>query len=312
MASEVTGITPSLDQPANPRTGAKITATRMTFVLSLFCLAILGYAAIAYIHLSFHQVSDVLPVPYFIVRQRTALSALAMTIAIACIIMGFAVFMIGAKGEINFRAESSWVKGALVSGVPGPFFVLCGTIITVVVVLAKVSYEQGPTSALGAPPSVTPNRDTTPALASRTVASIGSASPVATQRSALYTTNTAIYNDLLSVVVTDQPQDAVKHLVTNEEDVSVVLINWDDQNKRPISFDGSDISNSNSRVNLSEGYLFVLDGYNADSVKALLKAASSVNANFPEADHLPFENISKIIKAALKGRVVFSHGEPAS
>jgi hypothetical protein len=277
----------------------------MTFILSLLCLCILGYSAILYIHLSFREIPDVLSIPYFVVRQRTALSALAMAIAISCIIMGFAVFMIGAKGEINFKAESSAVKGALVSGVPGPFFVLCGTVITVAVLFVRVSYEEGASSSKGATPGLSASTSDNSIPASRTIASS------ATQRSALYMTQTALYNDLMSIAVEDHPEDAVQHLVTNESDISVVLIDWDDQNKRPLSFEGSDTDNHDSRVSVSEGYLFVLNDDNAGSIKSLLKAANDVSSEFPAADHLPAENILRVVKAALGGRVVFSHGEVA-
>ena len=296
---------------ASPREApAKLSATRMTFVLSVFCLAILGYSAIAYVHLSFHETSGALSIPLFVVRQRTALSALAMTVAITCIVMGFAVFMIGAKGEFNFKVDSTWARGALVSGVPGPFFVLCGAAITVTVLLVRVSYETGPglqadqndnsrTYALNASPS------TAPPVASRTIAS----SP--TQRIALYTAQTAVYNDLLSLALEDQPADAVKHIVTNQDQLSVVLLDWDPANQRPLSFEATDIDNRNTRLAVSDGYLFVLDHDNAETIKSLLKAAGSVAANFPSADHLSDQAIARIVKAALANRVVFSHGEPA-
>jgi hypothetical protein len=304
MATDAAHIDKDSTRPASQRASAKINATKMTFVLSLLCLSILGYAAIAYVHFSFREPSGALAIPLFVVRQRTALSALAMTVAISCIIMGFAVFMIEAKGEIKFRAESSWVKGALATGVPGPFFVLCGTVITVAVLFARVTYEQGPVPTQG-PPAASDSSGTVREVASRTIASSG------LQRSALYTTQTAIYNDLMSIAVEDHPQDATKHLITNQEDISVVLIDWDDQNKRPISFQGSDVDNRNARKSVSEGYLFVLEGGAADSVKALLKAANGVDTNFPQGDHLPDGSVSKVIKAALNNRHVFSHGEIA-
>lgn len=325
MPTDVTEIAPN---EAASQVGVRISATRMTFVLSLFCLAILGYAAIAYVYFSFHQVGAAPSIPLFVVRQRTALSALAMMIALSCVIMGFAVFMIGAKGEINFKAESSWARGALVSGVPGPFFVLCGTIITVAVLLARVSYEQGAISAINAdpveagqlqpgqqrqvpeqPPGVgqsTPQSN--PATVnppSRTIASS------ATQRMALYTDRTAIYNDLFSIAEDVSDPDAVRHLITNEEDLSVVLINWDDQNKRPVSFQGTDQENRNTRVNVSAGYLFVLDSNWAGTVKDLLKAANGVSANFPKVSPFSVESVAKVLKAALTSRSVFRHGETA-
>src|SRR5690349_11278257 len=99
-------------------TKLELTATKFTFVLGLLCLAIIGYCTIAYIHLSFSQVSE--DASLVVIRQRTALSALAMATAVSCIIMGFAAFMIGAKGEVRLEGESSWLKGVLVAGVPGP------------------------------------------------------------------------------------------------------------------------------------------------------------------------------------------------
>jgi hypothetical protein len=277
----------------------------MAFVLSLFCLGILGYSAIAYLHLSFGDTSGAHSIPYFIVRQRTALSALAMAIAISCVIMGVAIFMIGAKGEINFKAESSWAKGALVSGVPGPFFVLCGTVITLAVLFARVSYDQGTSYLQGAPISQTEPSNAKPETISRTIASS------ATQRIGLYTTQTAIFNDLMSIAVEDHAQDSINHLITNEEDLSVVMVDWDDQSKRPAGFQATQLDDRNTRVSVSEGYLFVLAGDTANSVKALLKAAESVKSNFPAADHLPDESISRVMKAALGDRVVFSHGDTA-
>lgn len=319
MENETASVAPDSVHSADLGTVAKMNATKMTFILGLFCLGILAYAAIAYVHLSFQPVSAALSIPYFVVRQRTALSALAMTVAVTCIIMGFAVFMIEAKGEINFRANSAFAKGSLVSGVPGPFFVLCGTIITVTVLFVRVSYEQAPNgqSLSNALPAASPGQQAGPLvkeadpapspanIESRTIAS----SP--TQRIALYTTERTVYNDLMTVAVESDTQDDIKHLVANEESLSLVLIDWDDQSKRPASFNASDMHNRNSHLNVSQGYLFVLEGNNAGCVKAVLSAANEVASNFPASDSIPATTVSKIARTALKTHVVFTHGEPA-
>jgi len=273
----------------------------MTFVLALLCLGTLAYAAVAYILFSFRVVPDYMSVPMFLIRQRTALSALAMTIGLSCVIMGFAVFMIGAKGEFTFKAESSLLKGALVSGVPGLFFVLCGTIVTVSVLFARVTYEQNPASA--AAHAASPTVSDGPQVSSRTVAS------GAIQRIALYTTETPIYNDLMEIGDPGPFGGAMKHLIENETQLSVVMIEWDEQAKKPLSFQGRDLEHNDARVSVSSGYLFVLDSDNAETIKAVLKAADSVQSNFPATLHFSEDSLAKIVRAGLSNRQRFTRGE---
>ncbi|MGA2118864.1 MAG: hypothetical protein ABSH56_29450 [Bryobacteraceae bacterium] len=292
----------------------KITATKLTFVLGIFCLAMLGYGAIAFIYLSFHEVPAAPSIPYFVIRQRTAISALAMTTAISCVIMGFAVFMIGAKGEFNFKAETSWGKGALAAGVPGPFFVLCGTAIAITVLLARVSHEEfqpggdAHAAAIDASASSSPGKPVT-ALKSRTIAS-SSPSP---QQIALYTPETPAYNALVAVAVEDQPEQidqAIKYLASHHDDLSVVYVDFDNDKRELRTFEGVYLDDRNRQVTVSDGYLFVLERNGAaESVKALLDAAGQVTAYFPPPDQLPPDRVSRILKAALSGKTVFLHGE---
>jgi hypothetical protein len=284
----------------------KLTATKMTFVLGVICLAMLGYAAIAFIHLSFHQVPAEPSIPYFIVRQRTALSALAMTMAISCVIMGFAAFMIGAKGEVNFKAESSAAKGALVSGVPGPFFVLCGTVIALTVLLTRVSHEESLAPAAGGAPMVGATGGKSPQI-SRTIAS-------SAQRAALFTSNATVYNQLMTATVTAgrESQQAVNFLIMHQDDIYLVAIEWDEAAKRPVNYEALGWDEQSRKLNVSEGYLFVLEhAGGAESVKAVLQAANRVMTNFP-ADQIPVDRLTRILKSAMSSRKVFVRGEPAS
>jgi hypothetical protein len=314
-------------EPASIRQRSKINATRMTFVLALFCLSILGYAAIEYLQLSFVQTREASSVPLALLQQRTGLSALAMAVAISCVVMGFAVFMIEAKGEVNFKADNTVVKGALSSTVPGPFFVLCGTIITVSVLFARASYEQGTSSqpadkqattgAAAVPQGPTGSVQSTPASrtetenAATTVTVSRTIASAPNTRSALFTRNTAIFNDLMAIALEDNAKDDLKHLIDNEDDISVVVIDWDEAKRRPMTFAAHELANQQAKVNGLDGYLFVLQGRWAETTKQLLQAANGVNANPPSAGRIDDRDIVRIIKTALNGKVVFSHGDSA-
>jgi zinc transporter ZupT len=265
----------------------------------------LGYSVIAYIRLSFAQIPDN-SISFLVIRQRTALSALAMAVSISSIVMGFAVFMIGAKGEINFKAESAFVKGAL-SGVPGPFFVLCGTVVAVTVLVTRVSYEQGA-------PVVPPNAATSSAAAPATVVASRTIASSPNQRIALFTADVTVYNQLLGLAREETAEDALsgaRYLIANQEKLAVVMVSWNDANNRPDNFVGTGVHDQNRQQILSGGYLFVLAANNAETLKAVLSAAEAVAGSFPEADHLPEDRIVKLLKDALKDRKVFVRGEPS-
>lgn len=302
----------------------RITATKMTFVLGVFCLAILGYAAIAYIYLSFGPIAPGSSIPYFVVRQRTALSALAMTTGISCVIMGFATFMIAAKGEVKVNAEGSGIKGALASGVPGPFFVLCGTLITLTVLISRVSYEEflptfkaASTSASDVQRHVDEHSvsdvdsgTTTAGLASRTIAS--KSTVLATQKIALYTKETAVYNALLRISAQGLDDNDINYLAMHEESLLVTVVDWDNKKEAPSTYDLLDFNEQNRKYNLSDGYLIVLEQNGAPQcVKALLQAAGTLSQYFPGPNRIPSKKVGEILQFALISHKTFSHGELA-
>jgi hypothetical protein len=127
-----------------------------------------------------------------------------------------------------------------------------------------------------------------------------------TQRIALFTTDRAVYNTVMTVATADRldtVRDDTKYLIANRQKLMVVSLGWDDKKKLPTSWksvDGKD---------LAEGYLIVLSGKTAESADAVLKAAGSVMANFPESDPLSIDQVSKVLSLALNNRVVFRDGE---
>lgn len=129
------------------------TATWVTLglgALSLTCVFITGYLFVRQTMLG--DAPD--NIHWSVIRQRSALLALVATTALGMIVLGFATFFAGVRGEFKVDAESQWVKGAVSSGAPGIFFVLCGTIILGQVTTSKMLHESGDgtTSAIPAGP----------------------------------------------------------------------------------------------------------------------------------------------------------------
>jgi len=125
------------------------------------------------------------------------------------------------------------------------------------------------------------------------------------QRIALFTKDRAVYNALMTVAVAEQLEtvrDDTKYLIANEQKIMVVSLSWDDKMKLPTSWKSVD------EKDLTDGYLLVLSGEAAESGKAVLKAVA-VMGNLPESQHLPIDQVSKVLNGALSNRVVFRNGE---
>ena len=218
-----------------PSPSPKVTATKLTFALALLCIGIVGYAAVAYVHFSFSTNLQTSDLSLFIVRQRTTLSALAICIGLSCIIMGIGVFMIGAKGEIKFSAENPWFKGALVSGVPGPFFVLCGTVITIQVLSTRVSHEElatvvEPTNPPVPSPSAAGSAGLPHVVAlNRTIAGAEQLGLLATSRGASNTMFAMTHPEGTDAELSND----IKYLRDHRNDVRLVKVDWDPDAKRP-------------------------------------------------------------------------------
>jgi hypothetical protein len=287
--------------PGNGEPAPNTAVTKVALALGLVCVLGLICVAILFTAFSLKTAPDLRSIPVFMVRERTILSALAMVLASNCVVMGFLVCLLGMAGNIRKKQEDPLLRRVLASGVLGLVFLLCGTTIAVSVLFSKMTYEQSPgvTSAYtGTPATAAP-----PTFSSRTVA--GSS----VQRIALYTTETPIYNDLMEIGDPGPFGGALRHLIENESQVSVVIIDWDAQAKKPLSFQGRDLERNDARVLLSSGYLFVLDSDNAETIKDVLKAADSVETNFPSTLHLSEDSIAKIIKAGMTNRERFTRGD---
>ena len=212
--------------------------------------------------------------------------------------MGICVFMIGAKGELQFSAENTWSsKGALVSGVPGPFIVLCGTVITIQVLLfTRVSYEEfGPGHEVvttSASPAVSTR------IASRTIASSEQAGLLAISKGAA--------NALFALSHPDEPDTAVMEdlnfLSHSPQSVQAVTLDWDADAKRPRGHvhgrDGSPVEFGD------DGVLFIpVLGADTEIVTQALErlsvAASDPRPMSPEA-------ALRQIRAAMSGAVSYN------
>lgn len=284
----------------------KLTATKLTFVLALLCLAMLGYAAIAYIHFSFHEVVGTPSIAMIVVRQRTGLSALAMCIGISSIVMGFAAFMIGAKGEINVTTENAWLKGALVSGVPGPFFVLCGTVITVTVLASKVTNEETVTTEHGAntaEQTTEARHGTKTTQVSRTIADDGSGVR------ALLTYNGALYGALHALAQTsdggDSRHEELSYLISHRDELIDVRAKWDYEADAPTGA----VMDPNSQQALvgSGGYIVRTQSEDdLDVLKKLLEALGTIQRAHPDIA-LP-EGAMALLNAPLQGVRIIGRG----
>jgi hypothetical protein len=113
-------------------------ATFFAFTLAIVCSVALGYALVRFF--------NVLSLPSrgtheIVFLARAGILGVATTLAITFVMLGFATFMIGARGEFRVEGEHAGSKGLLASGAPGLFFVLCGTIVLCVLLNQKFSFE---------------------------------------------------------------------------------------------------------------------------------------------------------------------------
>jgi hypothetical protein len=291
---------PARDKPRGATRGmTKGVATKLVFALALLCLLIVGYAAVAYIHLSYAEPSTT-DISLFIVRQRTTLSALAMCIAVSCVVMGVALFIMGAKGEINFSAENGWFKGALAVAVPGPFFVLCGTIITMGVLNAKVEHDGGWISgAFVQPDPKKPSTEPIPVVGGRTIAS--------PRRQVLYVVDRGTYNSLFEFIEDPVPDDALTNLADRIGSINVVQCEWDDASDRPAN--DHLYTADNQVLSFAGGFTVVPPRDEAGLlVKSVVQAWDAAGRPTDASNGLSAVVATKQVAAALKGSKFFSRG----
>src|SRR5437588_5203832 len=138
-------------------------ATLLAFFLCLSFCSILGYG----IHRFFSVVATTHAASNdFVFEVRGAIYALSVITAIACIMLGFAIFMIGSRGEFQVSSDIPGLKGIVSASAPGLFFVLCGTVIIAVMLSTRFEYEASDVSNRATPPvsdASTPNPQQLPA-----------------------------------------------------------------------------------------------------------------------------------------------------
>ncbi len=86
-------------------------------------------------------------VEWAIIRQRSALLALVVTAALSMIVLGFATFFAGVRGEFNIDASSGTTTANVASSAPGVLFVLCGAVLLGLVVQHRIERSGGGISA---------------------------------------------------------------------------------------------------------------------------------------------------------------------
>jgi hypothetical protein len=296
-------------------TRMKLTATRLAFVLGMLCLGIIGYSTIAYIHLTFGSSSE--SVPLTIVRQRTALSAISTVTAISCIIMGFAVFMIGAKGEIKVESDNSWLKGTMMAAVPGPFFVLCGTVIAVAVLNNKVTHEEIGSSPVPAAPqdaaSATPTapRPADPgkatAVTSRTVASPDRLEVIFTKNNLLFAT----LKELREGEVKPDLAQRLSEVLVGDETYAAASLDWDYAKESPRDNALKDLHTPAYSYDLSGGWVIVPPS--GSGFVGLLDAIRTVcrygGTDRREGDRVAWQKMVPVLQESLRTCIFFDLGE---
>lgn len=91
----------------------------------------------------------------FSAERRMVLLSTAIFVAMSFGFLGFALFLIQAKGDIEGSLELNNTKVNIARMSPGIFIILCATVIIIVSVTFRVEYKQTPQSSIFSEPNST-------------------------------------------------------------------------------------------------------------------------------------------------------------
>lgn len=283
-------------------------ATTFAFVVAIVCSSALGYALFRFF--------NVLSLPSrgtheLVFLARAGIMGVATTLAITFVMLGFATFMIGARGEFRVQGEYAKSKGLLQSGAPGLFFVLCGTVVLCVLLSQKFSFDEtamppGPVGESKKAGTATSGISTL--RAGRSIASGGE--PIAYEEIGFFSQEVSAYNAFATLVTEGEANadNAEFFFGTWVKPIRITCVrfSWYRSNHTiPEDSLTAESLEGDKQFNLKSGYLIVPEDGRLLNQKLAGLRAKTVNATSPDAKSL----VQEIIPL-LQTAYVFKSAEP--
>jgi hypothetical protein len=318
-------------------------ATALAFTLCLSFCVVLAYG----VHRFFGAVTATHDsTQTFVFEVRGAIYALSVVTAIACIMLGFAIFMIGGRGEFKVSSEVPALKGMVSATAPGLFFVLCGTVMICVLLSNRFVFEASGQSQESQPsttgtkasgtnqPSDTPFSSAAPtespkpsrsqtsyvmrSIASGTPAKFVSTGDEITTQEGFYFESEAAFQVLSDIVSTGQISDALattyRDLWTAEGDIRHVRFRWNLNENKPADNLLNDVNVPGQSHSFTDGYLLVPAQDNWQLVR-IVDSLRTIQADEREnggSSAINWKSALAELKPRLKRTFVFFKGNPTA